>query len=152
MSDTSVQIKASSARSKNNQAKNYRDVFSYPASENAAQNKKQATATDTVGKAEVTDKSSASAASNTAKKDTSKNASFMENIENSVKPYLDKHGHALAYGAVGLIAAILILTIGFWPVFLLALLAAIGIAIGKYRDGDVRMHAATKSLAGFFRK
>ncbi len=63
------------------------------------------------------------------------------------KPFLEKNGHALVYGIIGLIAAILILTIGLLPVLLLAALSAIGVAIGRYRDGDATMRNATGSLA-----
>lgn len=84
--------------------------------------------------------------------DRPKSASAMETIGKCVKPYLEKHGHALAYGIVGLVAAILILTIGFWPVLLLAVLIGLGIAIGRYRDGDPQMRARARALTGFLRR
>lgn len=84
--------------------------------------------------------------------DRPKGASVMEGIREDARPYLEEHGRALAYGAVGLVAAILILTIGFWPSLLLAALAALGMAIGRYRDGDPQMRARARALAGFLRK
>ena len=42
----------------------------------------------------------------------------------------------MLYGILGFIAAALILIVGFWPTVLLAVFAAIGTIIGKYRDGD----------------
>ncbi len=96
-------------------------------------------------------------ASPTSKKPTADDAtkstpSTFDGIIKKVQPYLDKHGHAVVYGIVGIIAAILILTIGFWPVLLLAIFAAIGIAIGKFRDSGISMQSAARSLAENFRR
>ncbi len=79
-------------------------------------------------------------------------SSAFDGIVKKVQPYLDKHGHAVVYGIVGIVAAILILTIGFWPVLLLAVFAAIGIAIGKFRDSGMSMQSAAKSLAENLRR
>lgn len=57
-------------------------------------------------------------------------------MKRAVSPYVEHHSHAVLYGILGFIAAALILIIGFWPTVLLAVFAAIGVIIGKYRDGD----------------
>ena len=57
-------------------------------------------------------------------------------VKRAMSPYVERHSHAVLYGVIGFIAAALILIIGFWPTVLLAVFAAIGTVIGKYRDGD----------------
>lgn len=53
--------------------------------------------------------------------------------------YYADHSHAVVYGLVGAIAAILMLIMGFWPVLLIALLAFIGVALGQWQDGNPRI-------------
>lgn len=67
-------------------------------------------------------------------------------LKQAVAPYVEHHGHAVLYGIVGFVVAALILIVGFWPTVLLALFAAIGVAIGQYRDGDRRTQTAFKNL------
>ncbi len=81
-----------------------------------------------------------------------KRPSTFDDMVKKSQPYLDKHGHAIGYGIVGIVAAVLILTIGFWPVLLLAIFAAIGIAIGRFRDSGASMQNAVKSLAEGIRR
>lgn len=57
-------------------------------------------------------------------------------MKRAASPYVEHHSHAVLYGILGFIAAALILIVGFWPTVLLALFAAVGVIIGKYRDGD----------------
>lgn len=57
-------------------------------------------------------------------------------VKRAATSAVEQHGHAVLYGIVGFVAAALILIVGFWPTVLLALFAAIGAAIGMYRDGD----------------
>ena len=57
-------------------------------------------------------------------------------VKRAMSPYVEHHSHAVLYGVLGFVAAALILIIGFWPTVLLAVFAAIGTVIGKYRDGD----------------
>lgn len=57
-------------------------------------------------------------------------------MKRAMSPYVERHSHAVLYGIIGFIAAALILIVGFWPTVLLAAFAAVGAAIGKYRDGD----------------
>ena len=57
-------------------------------------------------------------------------------MKRAVSPYVENHSHAVLYGIIGFVAAALILIVGFWPTVLLAAFAAIGVVIGKYRDGD----------------
>lgn len=79
-------------------------------------------------------------------------SSTFDSIIKKVKPCFDKHRHAIVYGIIGIVAAILILTIGFWPVFLLAVFAAIGIAIGKFRDSGTSMQSAARFLTNNLRR
>ena len=57
-------------------------------------------------------------------------------MKRAVSPYVENHSHAVLYGIIGFVAAALILIVGFWPTVLLAVFAAVGVVIGKYRDGD----------------
>ena len=67
-------------------------------------------------------------------------------LKQAVAPYVEHHEHAVLYGIVGFVVAALILIVGFWPTVLLALFAAIGVAIGQYRDGDRKSQTAFKNL------
>ena len=49
-------------------------------------------------------------------------------------------------GIGGCVIAALILLAGFWPTVLLVLFAAVGVAIGRYRDGDQKTRAAMRNL------
>lgn len=44
--------------------------------------------------------------------------------------------HTLVYSGIGLVAAILIMTIGFWRALLILCLMGIGAVIGRYQDGS----------------
>ena len=68
------------------------------------------------------------------------------NMRTAAAPYLEKHSHTVLYGIVGFIAAALILIVGFWPTVLLAVFAAVGVIIGRYRDGDQKTRAHMKSI------
>ena len=61
-------------------------------------------------------------------------------------PYLEKHSHTVLYGIVGFVAAALILIVGFWPTVLLAVFAAVGVVIGRYRDGDQKTRERMKGI------
>lgn len=71
-----------------------------------------------------------------AASETKQDRGVYASMKRAVSPYVEHHSHAVLYGILGFIAAALILIIGFWPTLLLAIFAAIGTAIGKYRDGD----------------
>lgn len=71
-----------------------------------------------------------------AASETKRDRGVYASMKRAVSPYVEHHSHAVLYGILGFIAAALILIIGFWPTVLLAVFAAIGVVIGKYRDGD----------------
>lgn len=60
--------------------------------------------------------------------------------------FLAKHPHAIMYGLIGLAVAILILAIGLGATLLLAILAGIGITVGRYQDGDSHVRLAVNRL------
>lgn len=64
----------------------------------------------------------------------------------AIKRLVGEHEHALAYGIIGIAVAVLILTVGFWPTALVVALAALGLAIGRYRDGDSGMLKAAQAV------
>ena len=64
---------------------------------------------------------------------------------------LEKHGHAIAYGLLGFLIALLILIIGFWPTFLLSIFAAIGVLIGTYQDGSIQLKRLLARILRIFR-
>lgn len=71
-----------------------------------------------------------------AASETKRDKGVYASMKRAMSPYVENHSHAVLYGVLGFIAAALILIIGFWPTVLLAVFAAIGVIIGKYRDGD----------------
>lgn len=70
----------------------------------------------------------------------------LRSVRDAVAPYVSGRGRAFTYGLAGLAVAVLMLIIGFWPTVLLAAFAAIGVAIGRYRDGDARMQKMAANL------
>ncbi|OUO92565.1 hypothetical protein B5F40_01205 [Gordonibacter sp. An230] len=68
--------------------------------------------------------------------ETQSGRSVSAEAKRAVTSAMENHGHAVLYGTIGFVAAALILIVGFWPTVLLALFAAVGVAIGMYRDGD----------------
>lgn len=67
-------------------------------------------------------------------------------MKRAFSPYVENHSHAVLYGIIGFVAAALILIVGFWPTVLLAVFAAIGVVIGKYRDGDRKTRQQMKQV------
>ena len=67
-------------------------------------------------------------------------------MKQAMAPYVEGHSHTVLYGIVGFVIAALILLAGFWPTVLLGLFAAVGVAIGRYRDGDQKTRAAMRNL------
>lgn len=67
-------------------------------------------------------------------------------MKQAMAPYVEGHSHTVLYGIVGFVIAALILLAGFWPTVLLVLFAAVGVVIGRYRDGDQKTRAAMRNL------
>ena len=66
--------------------------------------------------------------------ETKRDKGVYASMKRAFSPYVENHSHAVLYGIIGFVAAALILIVGFWPTVLLAVFAAIGVVIGKYRD------------------
>ena len=71
---------------------------------------------------------------------------LFEGLGRTAWAYANAHPHATLYGIIGFVAAALILIVGFWPTVLLAVFAAIGVVIGKYRDGDRKTRQQMKQV------
>lgn len=82
--------------------------------------------------------------------ETKRDRGVYASMKKAVSPYVEKHSHAVLYGILGFIAAALILIIGFWPTVLLAVFAAVGVVIGKYRDGDRKTREQMKHVLDRF--
>lgn len=78
--------------------------------------------------------------------ETKRDKGVYASMKRAVSPYVEHHSHAVLYGIIGFIAAALILIVGFWPTVLLAVFAAIGVIIGKYRDGDRKTRQQMKQV------
>ena len=81
-----------------------------------------------------------------AASETKRDKGVYASMKRAVSPYVEHHSHAVLYGILGFIAAALILIIGFWPTVLLAVFAAVGVIIGKYRDGDRKTRKQMKHI------
>ena len=57
----------------------------------------------------------------------------------SIRPYMGR----IICTIIGIVAAILLLTIGFWPTLLMALLGAVGYMVGLWRDGSLELPHVT---------
>lgn len=82
--------------------------------------------------------------------ETKRDKGVYASMKRAISPYVEHHSHAVLYGIIGFIAAALILIVGFWPTVLLAVFAAIGVIIGKYRDGDRKTRQQMKSILDRF--
>lgn len=82
--------------------------------------------------------------------ETKRDKGVYASMKRAMSPYVEHHSHAVLYGIIGFIAAALILIVGFWPTVLLAVFAAIGVIIGKYRDGDRKTRQQMKSILDRF--
>ena len=71
-----------------------------------------------------------------AASETKRDKGVYASMKRAMAPYVENHSHAVLYGVIGFVAAALILIVGFWPTVLLAVFAAVGVVVGKYRDGD----------------
>ena len=85
-----------------------------------------------------------------AASETKQDRGVYASMKRAVSPYVEHHSHAVLYGILGFIAAALILIVGFWPTVLLAVFAAVGTAIGKYRDGDHKTREQMRHLLDRF--
>lgn len=70
-----------------------------------------------------------------------------EEAKTSFKRFASSHTHALAYAAVGLAAAVLILAIGILPTLLVVALVTLGFAIGRSRDSGTTLGAVASNLS-----
>lgn len=68
------------------------------------------------------------------------------NFKQVASPYMEQHGHAMLYGFIGFLIALLILIIGFWQTVLLVAFAAVGVVIGCYRDGNPTVRRRLKDF------
>ena len=85
-----------------------------------------------------------------AASETKNDKGVYASMKKAFAPYVENHSHAVLYGIIGFVAAALILLVGFWPTVLLALFAAIGVLIGKYRDGDRKTREQMKNVLDRF--
>ena len=85
-----------------------------------------------------------------AASETKNDRGVYASMKKAFSPYVENLSHAVLYGIIGFVAAALILLVGFWPTVLLALFAAIGVIIGKYRDGDRKTREQMKNVLDRF--
>lgn len=62
--------------------------------------------------------------------------------------YADAHPHAVLYGGIGLLAAVLILWLGLWHAMVIAIFVCVGAAIGQARDGEGGIYRFFQRLFG----
>ncbi|WP_239284774.1 DUF2273 domain-containing protein [Collinsella sp. An2] len=61
---------------------------------------------------------------------------FVKGLGATAWKYAGSHPYTVFYGFVGLILAVLILTIGLWDTIVIAIFVCVGAMIGQIRDGD----------------
>lgn len=103
-------------------------------------------------RADAAEASGASRAKDSASKawaaagDAARAAASSEDLQNAVGfikglgatawKYAGSHPYTVFYGFVGLVLAVLILTIGLWDTIVIAVFVCVGAMIGQIRDGD----------------
>lgn len=61
---------------------------------------------------------------------------FVRGLGAAAWKFAQRHPYTVAYGVVGLVLAVLILTIGLWATVVIAVFVLVGALIGQIRDGD----------------
>ena len=61
---------------------------------------------------------------------------FFEGVGRAAWGYADAHPHAVLYGLLGFVLAVLILVIGLWDTIVIAVFVTVGVIIGQTIDGD----------------
>lgn len=61
---------------------------------------------------------------------------FVQGLGASAWAYAEDHPFTVGYGFVGLVLAVLILTIGLWSTIVIAVFVLVGALLGQIRDGD----------------
>ena len=61
---------------------------------------------------------------------------FVQGLGAAAWAYAGNHPYTVGYGFVGLVLAILILTIGLWSTIVIAVFVVVGAMIGQIRDGE----------------
>ena len=61
---------------------------------------------------------------------------FVRGLGATAWKYAGSHPYTVFYGFVGLVLAVLILTIGLWDTIVIAVFVCVGAMIGQIRDGD----------------
>lgn len=69
-------------------------------------------------------------------KDLEDAVGFIQGLGATAWAYAADHPYTVGYGFVGLVFAILILTIGLWSTIVIAVFVLVGAMIGQIRDGD----------------
>lgn len=61
---------------------------------------------------------------------------FAKGLGAAAWAYAKRHPFTVTYGFIGLVLAVLILTIGLWDTIVIAVFVIVGAVIGQIRDGD----------------
>ena len=61
---------------------------------------------------------------------------FVQGLGAAAWVYAGNHPYTVGYGFIGLVLAVLILTIGLWSTIVIAVFVIVGAMIGQIRDGD----------------
>lgn len=61
---------------------------------------------------------------------------FVRGLGAAAWHYAGKHPYTVSYGFIGLVLAVLILTIGLWSTIVIAVFVVVGAMVGQIRDGE----------------
>ena len=70
---------------------------------------------------------------------------FVRGLGAAAWHYAGKHPYTVSYGFIGLVLAVLILTIGLWSNIVIAVFVVVGAMVGQIRDGE-------NGIVNFFRR
>lgn len=70
---------------------------------------------------------------------------FVRGLGAAAWHYAGKHPYTVSYGFIGLVLAVLILTIGLWSTIVIAVFVVVGAMVGQIRDGE-------NGIVNFFRR
>lgn len=100
---------------------------------------------------EAGSRASATGADETTRPETFHEATFgfFRELGRRIWAHADAHPHAMLYGIMGFVLAVLILVIGLWDTIVIAVFVGVGVVIGQMRDGD---NAAVNFIRRLFDK
>lgn len=71
---------------------------------------------------------------------------FVEGVRSTIEGVFPGKSNTVLFGVIGLIAALLLLSVGFWRMLIISIFVFIGVAVGQTLDGNPKLLNWIKDL------